>query len=114
MFGCGGERDQGKRPLMAGIAERYASHCIVTDDNPRGEDGDEIVRQIMTGFIKPASVTVERDRRSAIRAAVQSAQPGDLVIVAGKGHEDYQLIGDARLAFSDSAVVTEVAAELVS
>ncbi len=114
VFGCGGERDQGKRPLMAGIAERYASHCIVTDDNPRGEDGDEIVRQIMTGFIKPASVTVERDRRSAIRAAVQSAQPGDLVIVAGKGHEDYQLIGDARLAFSDSAVVTEVAAELVS
>ena len=114
VFGCGGERDQGKRPMMAGVAERYASHCIVTDDNPRKEDGDEIVQQIMAGFVKPASVTVERDRSKAIRVAVENAQSGDVVIVAGKGHEDYQLVGDARLTFSDSAVVAQVAAELAS
>lgn len=114
VFGCGGERDQGKRPLMAGIAQRYADTCIVTDDNPRGEDGDEIVRNILSGFSNPDDVQVERNRRAAIKAAMQQASSGDLVLVAGKGHEDYQLIGDERLPFSDSAVVAEYAAELAS
>ena len=114
VFGCGGERDQGKRPLMANIAERYADICIVTDDNPRGEDGDEIVRQILSGFNSPNDVRVERDRRSAIQAAMNNASNGDLVLVAGKGHEDYQLIDGRRLPFSDSEVVAEYAGKLAS
>lgn len=114
VFGCGGERDQGKRPMMAGIAERYAQRCIVTDDNPRGEDGDAIVSQILAGFENPDQVCVERDRRVAIQTAINDVNAGDLVLVAGKGHEDYQLVGEERLAFSDSAVVAEMAAREAS
>ncbi len=114
VFGCGGDRDQGKRPLMAGIAERYANHCIVTDDNPRGEDGDAIVSQIVAGFERAADVVVERDRRTAIRKALSAAAAGDMVVIAGKGHEDYQLVGDQKLPFSDSEVVAEFALELAS
>lgn len=114
VFGCGGDRDQGKRPLMAGIAERYANHCIVTDDNPRGEDGDEIVSQIIVGFERAADVVVERDRRTAIRRALSTAGAGDMVVIAGKGHEDYQLIGGQKLPFSDSEVVSEFALEFAS
>lgn len=112
VFGCGGERDQGKRPMMASIAERYAQRCIVTDDNPRNEDGDVIVSQILTGFENPDQVWVERDRRSAIQMAIGDVAAGDLVVVAGKGHEDYQLVGEKRLDFSDSVVVAEMAASI--
>lgn len=114
IFGCGGERDQGKRPLMARVAEQYADHCIVTDDNPRAEDGDEIIQHIMSGFTRPQSVRIERDRRRAIESAMSELGAGDLLLVAGKGHEDYQLIGDQRLPFCDSAVVAEYAAVLAS
>ncbi len=114
VFGCGGERDQGKRPLMARIAERYAQRCIVTDDNPRGEDGDAIVSQILAGFENPDQVWVERDRHAAIQAAISDVAAGDLIVVAGKGHEDYQLVGDKRLAFSDRAAVAEIAASIAS
>ncbi len=114
VFGCGGDRDRGKRPAMANIAERYADLCIVTDDNPRGEDGDEIVKEILEGFDNVDSVTVIRDRRAAIEAAINNAVGGDLVIIAGKGHEDYQLVGDQRLPFSDSAVVAGHAEALAS
>lgn len=99
---------------MADIAERYADKCIVTDDNPRGESGDTIVEQILAGFERAGNVDVERDRRTAIRSALMQAGVGDMVVIAGKGHEDYQLIGDKKLPFSDSEVVSEYMLELAS
>ncbi len=102
VFGCGGDRDTGKRPEMGGIAERLADQVIITDDNPRTEDGDWIITDIQKGMDNPSDALVERDRAKAIRKAITEAAPGDLVMVCGKGHEDYQLIGDQRLDFSDS------------
>jgi UDP-N-acetylmuramoyl-L-alanyl-D-glutamate--2,6-diaminopimelate ligase len=99
---------------MANIAERYADQYIVTDDNPRGEDGDAIVSQIVAGFESADNVVVERDRRAAIRKAMINAGAGDIVVIAGKGHEDYQLIGDQKLPFSDNEVVSEYVLELAS
>jgi UDP-N-acetylmuramoyl-L-alanyl-D-glutamate--2,6-diaminopimelate ligase len=101
VFGCGGERDPGKRALMGEAAERLADRVIVTDDNPRGEDADRIVAMILAGMREPARARVERDRARAIDAALAEAGPGDAVLVAGKGHEDYQLVGRERRAFSD-------------
>jgi len=101
VFGCGGERDPGKRPLMGETAERLADRVIVTDDNPRGEDADGIVATILRGIRRPADVLVERDRALAIRAAIAEARPGDAVLIAGKGHEDYQIAGGERRHFSD-------------
>jgi UDP-N-acetylmuramoyl-L-alanyl-D-glutamate--2,6-diaminopimelate ligase len=112
VFGCGGDRDRGKRPLMAGIAEQYADRCIVTDDNPRHESGDEIISQIVAGFSATDRVFVERDRAQAIRVALAGAEAGDIVLIAGKGHEAYQLVGDQKLPFSDSEVVQVYAAGL--
>jgi UDP-N-acetylmuramoyl-L-alanyl-D-glutamate--2,6-diaminopimelate ligase len=105
VFGCGGDRDPGKRPMMGAIAEEHAEHVVVTDDNPRGEDGDAIIAAILAGMRAPRRAVVERDRRAAIRHALRAARPGDAVLVAGKGHEDYQIVGARRLAFSDRAVV---------
>ena len=104
VFGCGGERDRGKRPQMAAIAEAASGLVIVTDDNPRGEDGDAIVADIMAGFVDPAKVVVERDRRRAIERAVGAAAPGDIVLVAGKGHETYQDVAGAKHPFDDREV----------
>lgn len=104
VFGCGGERDSGKRPQMAAIAEAAADQVIVTDDNPRGECGDAIVADIMAGLQNPASVLIERDRARAIHAAIAMAQAGDVVLIAGKGHEQYQEIAGQRLPFDDMAV----------
>ncbi len=109
VFGCGGDRDQGKRPLMGNIAEKFADVCVVTDDNPRSESGDVIVEQIMEGFKVRHKVTIERDRKTAIELAMSQAVDGDFVVVAGKGHEDYQIIGQQRLSFSDSQVVHDFA-----
>ena len=104
VFGCGGERDAGKRPQMAAIAERGADRVIVTDDNPRGEDGDAIVRDILAGFRDAGAVHVERDRARAIARAIAGAGAGDVVLVAGKGHEPYQEIAGVRHAFDDLVV----------
>ncbi len=101
VFGCGGERDAGKRPLMGRIAERLADRVVVTDDNPRGEDGDRIVADILAGMGTPGAARVERDRERAVRAAHAEAEPGDLVLIAGKGHEDYQQVGAERRPYSD-------------
>jgi len=101
VFGCGGERDQGKRPQMGAIAERLADRIIVTDDNPRGEDGDFIVAQIVAGLSRPAEATVQRDRARAIALALGQAQRGDAVLIAGKGHEPYQEIRGIRHPFDD-------------
>ena len=104
VFGCGGERDAGKRPQMGAIAERLADRLIVTDDNPRGEDGDAIIAQILAGLERPQAATVERDRAGAIAAAIAAARPGDIVLVAGKGHEPYQETAGTRRPFDDIAV----------
>lgn len=101
VFGCGGDRDRGKRPEMASIAEGLADHIIVTDDNPRTEDGDAIVAEIIAGLETPDAVIVERDRAKAIHLAVRAATRGDVVVLAGKGHEDYQVVGNERRYFSD-------------
>ena len=102
LFGCGGERDRGKRPQMAEVAGRLADAVIVTDDNPRREDGDAIVADILAGFPDRSRVSVERDRRAAISRAVGEAGPGDIVLVAGKGHEPYQEINGTRHPFDDA------------
>lgn len=104
VFGCGGDRDSGKRPLMGAIAERMADRVIVTDDNPRTEDPRRIVQEILAGMHQPQAATVIRDRRAAIVHALAEARAGDVVLIAGKGHEDYQIIGTERLPFSDREV----------
>lgn len=106
VFGCGGERDKGKRPQMGRIAESAADTVIVTDDNPRGEDGDAIVTDILAGMAGTA--TAQRDRRSAITFAIEQAGEADVVLVAGKGHEDYQLVAGERLPFSDRELVRSI------
>jgi UDP-N-acetylmuramoyl-L-alanyl-D-glutamate--2,6-diaminopimelate ligase len=104
VFGCGGERDAGKRPLMGGIAARLADVAIVTDDNPRGEDGDAIVAQIVAGMREAKAMAVERDRAHAIADALRLARPGDAVLIAGKGHETYQEGIAGKRPFDDLAV----------
>lgn len=99
VFGCGGDRDKGKRPQMAAAARQFADHLVVTSDNPRTEDPAAIIGDILASGVKVE--LCEIDRREAIKKAVQSAEPGDVVLVAGKGHEDYQIIGEERFHFSD-------------
>lgn len=108
VFGCGGERDRGKRALMGEIAARYAAHLILTDDNPRGEDPAGIVADIKAGIVRHADLRVEHARDLAIAAAVTGAQPGDVVLVAGKGHETEQLVAGESRPFDDRAVVRSV------
>jgi UDP-N-acetylmuramoyl-L-alanyl-D-glutamate--2,6-diaminopimelate ligase len=105
VFGCGGDRDRGKRPLMGAAAAKGADRVIVTDDNPRSEDPAAIVREIQTGFPSGFTARVIHDRAKAIDAAVSEAGADDVVVVAGKGHEDYQLYGAERRSFSDRAFV---------
>ena len=107
VFGCGGERDRGKRPQMAAIAERLADVVIVTDDNPRNEDGDAIVADIVAGFADASRVTVQRDRAAAIARAIAGAGADDVVLVAGKGHEPYQDVGGVKHPFEDAAVARD-------
>ncbi len=104
VFGCGGERDRGKRPQMAAIAENNANAVIVTDDNPRDEDGDAIVADILTGFTRADAVIVQRDRAAAIARAIGEAGPNDIVLIAGKGHEPYQEINGVQYPFDDTEV----------
>jgi len=106
VFGCGGERDKGKRALMGSIAERWADHVVLTDDNPRGEDGGTIIQDILAGC-RSDRIEMMRDRRTAIRSVIGNAQRDDCVVIAGKGHEDYQEIAGRRIPFSDSAVAAE-------
>ncbi len=108
VFGCGGDRDRQKRPAMAGVAERLADRIVVTNDNPRSEDPRAIADEVLAGFADPDRVTVELDRREAIARALGEARPGDVVIIAGKGHETYQIIADVTRPFDDREVAAEV------
>jgi len=105
LFGCGGDRDKGKRPLMGAIAEQYADVVVITDDNPRSEDPQAIVKDILTGLLDPGRARVVSGRAQAVTNTIMQAQPDDIVLVAGKGHEDYQIIGNRRLDYSDRATV---------
>ena len=102
VFGCGGNRDKGKRPMMGEIAEKFADRLVIADDNPRNEQGEDIVQHILTGITDRAGVHVIRDRAAAINFAVANAVQGDVVLVAGKGHETYQDIGGNKILFSDA------------
>jgi UDP-N-acetylmuramoyl-L-alanyl-D-glutamate--2,6-diaminopimelate ligase len=106
VFGCGGDRDVGKRPLMGKIAAELADDIIVTDDNPRTEDPVRIVADIVAGIEGRAPTVVEHDRALAIQMALQRSVPDDVVLIAGKGHEDYQIYGRERRPFLDQAIVT--------
>ena len=115
VFGCGGDRDRTKRPLMGAVAARLSDLVIVTSDNPRSEDPTRIIEEIRRGIVTPANRVAPKglhgtpslaivDRREAIEKAIRDAQPGALVLIAGKGHEKYQVIGDRTLAFDDVEV----------
>jgi len=105
VFGCGGNRDAGKRVQMGAIAERLADQIILTDDNPRFEDPEQIIAGIQRGIKNRSKVVVERNRAQAIERGIETASASDIVLVAGKGHEDYQIIGDVTTHFSDREVV---------
>ncbi|UCE49162.1 MAG: UDP-N-acetylmuramoyl-L-alanyl-D-glutamate--2,6-diaminopimelate ligase [Phycisphaerales bacterium] len=109
VFGCGGDRDKTKRPRMARVAERLADYVIVTSDNPRTEDPNAIIEDILAGFENRNSpaISVEPDRRKAIEQAIEAAGSDDIVLIAGKGHETYQVIGTQKFDFSDKEVAEE-------
>ena len=112
VFGCGGDRDAGKRPLMGRIAAEFADDVILTDDNPRSEDPARIVAEILAGVGTTTPHVVEHDRALAIRLALERSGADDVVLVAGKGHEGYQIKGDERRAFQDQTVVSRELARL--
>jgi UDP-N-acetylmuramoyl-L-alanyl-D-glutamate--2,6-diaminopimelate ligase len=108
VFGCGGERDRGKRAEMGAVARSLADHLVLTDDNPRREDPAAIIADILTGTGSGPTVDVVHDRAAAIGQALRSAAAGDIVLIAGKGHETVQIIGCEARPFSDQAVVRSV------
>jgi UDP-N-acetylmuramoyl-L-alanyl-D-glutamate--2,6-diaminopimelate ligase len=108
VFGCGGDRDRGKRPLMGMTAEELADYVVVTDDNPRHEDPLGIITDILSGMANPDGVYIQRLRAQAITFAITYAHPGDVVLIAGKGHETYQQIGVHKLPFSDRQLVFDL------
>ncbi len=112
VFGCGGDRDRSKRSRMAAVAERLADRIVVTSDNPRTEQPAAIIADIVEGFSEPhlAKVRIIEDRREAIRSAIQGASAGDVVVIAGKGHEDYQIIGTEKRPFDDRQEARKVLA----
>jgi UDP-N-acetylmuramoyl-L-alanyl-D-glutamate--2,6-diaminopimelate ligase len=105
VFGCGGDRDVGKRSLMGEIAERLSDLVILTDDNVRSDSPKDIIRDILSGCINPQQVVVEHDRKTAIKLAASQAVAGDMILVAGKGHENYQIIGNQTLAYDERQFV---------
>ncbi len=105
LFGCGGDRDRGKRAEMAAVVEQYADHIIITDDNPRSEPSQQIIADILVGFDQVQHVEVEPDRRAAIALAITQADSEDIVLLAGKGHECYQEINGEFFPFDEQAIV---------
>lgn len=114
VVGCGGERDRGKRPLMAAVAERLADRVILSSDNPRGEDPAAIIADMLQGVLTPAALQVEPDRARAITQAVLQAADGDCILIAGKGHEQYQEIAGSRHPFDDVMQARQALAQRLS
>ncbi len=108
VFGCGGDRDRDKRPEMGAVASRLSDVTVVTSDNPRGESPATIIDEVAAGCAPGADVRRVVDRREAIGVALDAARPGDVVVIAGKGHETTQTIGDEVIAFDDRAVASEL------
>lgn len=111
VFGCGGDRDRAKRPKMAAAASALSDQVFVTSDNPRTQDPNDIIAEILPGLLPNAAARVEPDRRKAIQAAIAEARAGDVVVIAGKGHEDYQILGTEKIHFDDRLVAREAIAE---
>lgn len=107
IFGCGGERDREKRPLMAQIAEKYADKIFITTDNPRGENPDTIIEEIMQGFTNLSKVCVDKDRRSAIRKGIKFGKKGDIVLIAGRGNETIQIFSNHTCDLQDREIIHE-------
>jgi UDP-N-acetylmuramoyl-L-alanyl-D-glutamate--2,6-diaminopimelate ligase len=110
VFGCGGDRDRLKRPLMGQVAATLADHVVLTTDNPRSEDPERIVAEIEAGFrsvAEPATLAVEMDRYNAIDAAISRAQEGDVILIAGKGHESTQIFADRTVPFEDRVAAAQ-------
>jgi UDP-N-acetylmuramoyl-L-alanyl-D-glutamate--2,6-diaminopimelate ligase len=101
VFGCGGDRDIGKRPMMAKVAESLADRIVLTTDNPRNELPESIINDMLTGLDHPEKATVETERGAAIRRAILESRSGDIILIAGKGHETYQEIAGQKTPFSD-------------
>ena len=112
VFGCGGDRDPSKRPLMGKAAEETADEVWVTSDNPRSEDPAKIIKEILSGMDSQGNVNVEPDREAAIRHALESAEPTDIVLIAAKGHEKFQVVGDATVPFDDREVARRIASDI--
>ncbi|VAW91844.1 UDP-N-acetylmuramoylalanyl-D-glutamate--2,6-diaminopimelate ligase [hydrothermal vent metagenome] len=111
VFGCGGERDKDKRSKMGEVASTYADTIVLTNDNPRGESAEDIIKHINQGIGDKAKVIIELDRKKALELAIKATSPHGCVLVAGKGHEDYQIIGNTRFEFNDVKVVEEILSE---
>lgn len=114
VFGCGGDRDRTKRPKMAEACESYADLSIVTSDNPRSEDPQKICEEIVAGFSNPNTYLIEIDRRAAIQKAIELARPDDMILIAGKGHETYQVFAHKTIEFDDCKVAADICAHLAS
>jgi UDP-N-acetylmuramoyl-L-alanyl-D-glutamate--2,6-diaminopimelate ligase len=114
VFGCGGDRDVDKRPLMGAAAAEHADRVVLTSDNPRHENPQSIIDAALAGIESRyrGAVQVEPDRRRAIELAIRDARPGDVIVIAGKGHETTQTIGEIATPFDDRAVAREVLAQL--
>lgn len=108
VFGCGGDRDSRKRPSMGAVAENYSDTVIITDDNPRTEDPENITEDILSGIKRKNKIFIQHDREKAIALAINKALPGDVVIIAGKGHEEYQIFGKEKRYFSDEKTVKKL------
>lgn len=112
VFGCGGERDRSKRPVMGEISARLSDLTIVTSDNPRGEDPQAIIAEIVAGIAEKSRLAIEPDRTRAIKLGIENMRPDDCLLIAGKGHETYQIIGERKIPFDDKAVVDSILEEL--
>ena len=108
VFGCGGDRDKTKRPIMGSVAARYADYCIVTSDNPRSENPTDIINDILVGMDgTPTPIKVIENRVEAIKYAVETAQENDIIVLAGKGHETYQILSTGTIHLDEREIVAQ-------
>ena len=112
VFGCGGDRDRSKRPLMGSIAEEFSDHVFITSDNPRSEEPQQIVNDILMGIEKREKITFDIDRFKAINESIKFANKEDIVLIAGKGHEDYQILNDKVIDFDDRKIAQKLLQEI--